>query len=242
MSCYNLILGQWQNVLQHIKNVDLLFTSPPYNIGSKAPKKLTNRKYGGYDSKSWGSIEDYPDTMEETNYQKSQKNFLEWAAVVIKSTGNILYNHKLRRKNDQLIDPSTWFPSSLYEHDRIVLNRKTTNNHCKSYTYDIYEYLYCLRKNKKAYFKNNGLGNVWGTNRDYNNKHNAPFSIEFARQVIRLWCPPDGLVCDPYSGSGTVMIAAALEGRRFVGSEMLPKYHKLAIDRLYDATKKNASV
>lgn len=247
-----LFCGNYKSVILG-QNFDLIFTSPPYNIGSQSPKKITNRKFGGYDSKSWGAIEDYPDSINEDEYQQQQQDFLLWCAAHIKDSGNIIYNHKLRRKNGILIDPISWFPNTLYEHDRIIWDRKSTHNHCTKFTYDHYEYLYCLRKigSENHYFKNQpflwqennskGVGNVWGLSKEYGNNHNAPFPLLLARQVIRMWCPSNGLVCDPYSGSGTTMIGCYLENRDFIGAEILQKYYKYSLERLSCIKKTNST-
>lgn len=55
--------GGYESVLDDVKDVQAFVTSPPYNIGSKSSKKITNRKLGGYDGKSWGGIRDYQDSM-----------------------------------------------------------------------------------------------------------------------------------------------------------------------------------
>jgi site-specific DNA-methyltransferase (adenine-specific) len=40
------------------------------------------------------------------------------------------------------------------------------------------------------------------------------------------------LVLDPFAGSGTTAVAALRLGRRFLGSEIDPKYHALALERI----------
>ena len=40
------------------------------------------------------------------------------------------------------------------------------------------------------------------------------------RWLVRLVTPPDGVVIDPFTGSGTTGIAAVLEGVRFQGAEL----------------------
>jgi site-specific DNA-methyltransferase (adenine-specific) len=56
------------------------------------------------------------------------------------------------------------------------------------------------------------------------------------------WCldmakvPPDGLVLDPYMGSGTLGVACARTGRRYVGVEIDPHYFSVAYQRLEKAT------
>jgi site-specific DNA-methyltransferase (adenine-specific) len=43
------------------------------------------------------------------------------------------------------------------------------------------------------------------------------------RSIVEDYTLPGDLICDPHAGSGTTLIAAAIEGRRGVGSERDPK-------------------
>lgn len=53
-----------------------------------------------------------------------------------------------------------------------------------------------------------------------------------ARDLIRSWSNPRDLVLDPMSGSGTTAKMAFLEGRHYLGFEINPDYHDLAVKRL----------
>ena len=64
------------------------------------------------------------------------------------------------------------------------------------------------------------------------NTHSTVKPLELMRWLVRLACPKDGIVLDPFMGSGTTGVAAALEGRRFVGVEMDPKYFEIAAARI----------
>jgi hypothetical protein len=48
----------------------------------------------------------------------------------------------------------------------------------------------------------------------------APFPLALAEFFVRSFCPPDGLVIDCFSGSGTTMHAAIATGRRFAGCDI----------------------
>lgn len=48
-------------------------------------------------------------------------------------------------------------------------------------------------------------------------------------------CPADGVVLDPFVGSGTTGVAALVSGRRFIGIEREPAYLDVAARRLTDA-------
>ena len=68
-----------------------------------------------------------------------------------------------------------------------------------------------------------------------NTRHEAEFPEELARRVIRLFSPADGLVLDPFVGSGTTTAVAANEGRRWLGIELDDDAADLARRRTLDA-------
>jgi hypothetical protein len=51
------------------------------------------------------------------------------------------------------------------------------------------------------------------------------------QRLVRI-CTPDGVVLDPFAGSGTTGVAALLEGRTFLGVEVAGEYARIASDRL----------
>ena len=50
--------------------------------------------------------------------------------------------------------------------------------------------------------------------------HPARWPYKLAEDIIRCFCPPDGLACDPFVGAGTSAAAALDHGRRFVGGDL----------------------
>jgi DNA modification methylase len=67
------------------------------------------------------------------------------------------------------------------------------------------------------------------------NVHPTVKPVALMRWLVRLVAPPDGVVLDPFTGSGTTGIAAALEGRRFVGIEREAEYVEIARARIAHA-------
>lgn len=65
-----------------------------------------------------------------------------------------------------------------------------------------------------------------------NTRHEAEFPEELARRVIRLFSPADGLVLDPFCGSGTTLVAARELGRQFVGIDNDPAALDIARSRI----------
>lgn len=64
------------------------------------------------------------------------------------------------------------------------------------------------------------------------NRHPTVKSIELMRYLVRLVTPPNGIVLDPFAGSGTTCIAAKEEFMQFVGIELQPEYAELAMKRI----------
>jgi len=65
--------------------------------------------------------------------------------------------------------------------------------------------------------------------------HFATFPEKLVDPCIKAGCPSDGLVLDPFMGSGTTGIVALNLGRRFIGIELNPKYVEIAEKRLEQA-------
>jgi site-specific DNA-methyltransferase (adenine-specific) len=61
--------------------------------------------------------------------------------------------------------------------------------------------------------------------------HFAPFPPDLCRIPILATCPPDGVVLDPFCGTGTTMVVASRLGRRSVGIDLAEEYIALARER-----------
>ena len=62
--------------------------------------------------------------------------------------------------------------------------------------------------------------------------HPAPFPVELAARVIKLYSYVGDVVLDPFAGSGTTCLAAKIHQRHYVGLDISPEYCALANDRL----------
>ena len=56
--------------------------------------------------------------------------------------------------------------------------------------------------------------------------------VELLRYLAKMVTPPGGVILDPFAGSGSMGIAAHLEGFRFLGVEKDPKTADLARRRI----------
>ena len=64
------------------------------------------------------------------------------------------------------------------------------------------------------------------------NTHPAQFPEKLGRWLVRLLCPIDGVVLDPFMGSGTTILASRLEQRTCIGVEIDTNYTAVASRRL----------
>jgi hypothetical protein len=72
--------------------------------------------------------------------------------------------------------------------------------------------------------------------RDEGNHHPTVKPTDLMRYLCRLVTPPDGLVLDPFMGSGSTGKAAVLEGFRFIGIEREAEYVAIAQARINHVT------
>jgi site-specific DNA-methyltransferase (adenine-specific) len=85
-------------------------------------------------------------------------------------------------------------------------------------------------------------GNTWfipyGTVQSRAEKFHHPgtFPVDLPRWCIRMHGRPGAVVLDPFMGTGTTLVAAALEEARGIGIELDPDYVAIARARLDDVT------
>ena len=65
-----------------------------------------------------------------------------------------------------------------------------------------------------------------------NKSHPTEKAVEVIAPLIRAFSTPGDTVLDPFLGSGTTAVAAALAGRRYLGVELEERYCDLARNRL----------
>jgi hypothetical protein len=65
-------------------------------------------------------------------------------------------------------------------------------------------------------------------------RNEAPYPVALPDRFIRSFCPPNGTVFDPFSGSGTTLHAAMLAGRNGFGFDARQEQTIVALHRLID--------
>ena len=67
-------------------------------------------------------------------------------------------------------------------------------------------------------------------------QHPAPYPLELAERLIRMFSFVGDTVLDPFMGTGTTTVAAAKWGRNSIGFEIDSHYYKLAEERIAEET------
>lgn len=68
-------------------------------------------------------------------------------------------------------------------------------------------------------------------------EHPAPYPVELAERLVRMFSFAGDTVLDPFLGTGSTSIAAARCGRNSMGVEIDPHYRKMASDRIARETQ-----
>ena len=85
----------------------------------------------------------------------------------------------------------------------------------------------------------NGIWSFNGQNKKGAGGHPAPFPIELPKRCIKLFSFIDDIVFDPFLGSGSTLIASSLYNRKGIGVDIDKQYCDIAINRLQQEAKIN---
>ena len=126
---------------------------------------------------------------------------------------------------EQQLEKSIWF-----EKDKRAITGGITKSG-KSITSEGNQY----QINKSGSFRKDGNRNkrcVWQIpTKPFKEAHFAVFPPTLVEPMIQAGCPENGIVLDPFIGSGTVAQVATLHRRNWIGIELNPEYIKLADKR-----------
>jgi modification methylase len=84
--------------------------------------------------------------------------------------------------------------------------------------------------NKDDY--NKWFRQIWNLGGASTKKHPAPFPLELANRLVRMFSFWGDTVLDPFCGTATTMLAAINTGRSSVGIEIDPEYYEMSLKRL----------
>ena len=218
------------------KSVDLIFTSPPYNMNLR----IRNGKYCSRQivKEISTKYENFSDNLSMEDYFEFNKKIIE---ELTRIGGLVFYNIQFLTGNKvalfKLIGHFSEILKEVIVWDKVngqpAIQEGVLNSQ--------YEVILVFdssnaisRKFDTATFKRGTLSNVWNIKRGkkYSSKHGATFPVELAERVILNFADKNALILDPFIGLGTTAIAAINTKRNFIGFELDKDYFEIAQNRI----------
>lgn len=223
------------NTLEELKklqsdSVDMGVTSPPYNKKGNKGWLVDQVVYSTYN-----------DNMSEEEYQENQIDVLNELYRVIKPGGSFFYNHKTRWDKGIMIHPMSWLSKTDWlVRQEIIWDRSIAANIRGWRFWQVDERIYWLYKPVGKKFigtelesKDALLTSIWRIRPEKAQRHPAPFPIELPlRCILSIIKEENGVVIDPYCGSGTTLVAADYLGFDYIGIDISQDYIDISRERL----------
>ena len=233
-----MIVGSSRKVMEGMESESfkVIITSPPYNIrtGRNAQKgrSPTNSSWtapileNGYGN----CTDDMPDDA----YALWQRNCLWEMMRLIPDDGAIFYNHKWRIQEGLMQDRHD-IVEGFPVRQVIIWDRNGCYNWNPGYFPQHYEVIYLIAKpDFKMNGNHNRHGDIWTIKPDAHTAHPAPFPVALPERILS--CVEDGPVLDPFMGSGSTAVAAARQGREWIGIDNCQEYANMTLERVRAAT------
>ncbi|MCA1670322.1 MAG: site-specific DNA-methyltransferase [Thermomicrobia bacterium] len=208
-----------EDVLPSLHDIDLIFTSPPYNLGVSsgggfpgeppvvmghyAADAPLGKKRGGAGKWSGGALAggygEYDDAMPHNVYVGWQNAVLLQCWKTLSERGVIFYNHKPRILNGRLISPLDYVPSDLSANVRqiVIWARAGGVNFSPAFYLPTHEWIVILAKSAFRLKSKgaSGIGDVWTVPQESFTPHPAPFPVGLPARAMET--TPMGTVLDP---------------------------------------------
>lgn len=242
--------------------VDLVVTSPPYNVGKEYETRLSMDAYLDWQAAVIGDCVRLLAPTGSICWQVG--NHVDSGAIVpldvvlyplFKAHGLLLRNrivwhfgHGLhsRRRFSGRYETVLWFTRDTDDYcfnlDAVRIPQKYPGKkHYKGQRVGQYSG-HPSGKNPSDYWEAESETDVWDipnvkANHVEKTTHPCQFPVALITRLVRALTPAQGRVFDPYMGVGTSLCAALLEQRRAAGAEIDATYYSLAYDRIDSATR-----
>jgi len=207
--------------------VDMVITSPPYNVGGN---NMTDCKYKEYSDNLSG--EDYFKFIDEVINEmiRVTKNYVFFNIQILSANKlamfEIIGKHKNNLKeiliwNKKMVAPAIE-PGVLNSKFEFIFVFTKNNPHKRKFDYCFFEQ---GRLNNVIEGKNNS-SNKWAK------QHAAAFPDYFVRFFVKNFSKEKDIILDPFVGTGTVAFVSKMENRQFIGFDINKEYVEIANDRL----------
>lgn len=222
--------------------IEIVITSPPYNLGRGLDDELVESMHdrrsksrrGRAANKMTASYNSHVDALPQAEYVAWQRRVLRSCWELLPSTGAIFYNHKPRSQAGIYRTPLEIVPPEIPVWQVIIWDRV---ERAQSYTERAFvsacEWIVVLAKpdfrlKSRAH---SAPGDVWRIHPQRYVDHPCPFPVDVPARILEA-SRVEGVVFDPFAGSGTTLAAAKAAGLRSVGVEIDSGYCDLAVRRV----------
>ena len=224
------------------QHVDLVITDPPFAIEFKARRSNYNRTGNRV-------LEGYNE-IQGQDYQSFTSAWLAQATRVLKNSGSMYifsgWNHlkeiliSIDECNLTIVNHLIW----KYQFG-VVTKRKyvTSHYHCLYVCKDdkqrrFYPYARFSKDERtdsggSAHYKDKE--DVWQIKREYwqgDKKTPTKLPAEIIKKILAYSSVKGDLVLDPFLGSGQVAVVSKMQGRHYIGFEIVPEYFDFASERI----------
>lgn len=223
--------GDCREIIPQLKTIDMVVTSPPYNLkkkwwtpGTNGMHKAQSKKFAGDD---W-----YPDDVPEKEYQSDQRAVLELLLSITR--GVVCYNHKVRyafKREGRAFHPMEWI-NGLPLWVELIWNKKAGMALNCGRPVVCEERIYVLGEPYVYNGRASDLSVLDITAPAQNNGHPCPFPLKLPTRLIHWFTEFEDTVLDPYMGVGTTLRAAKDLCRQAIGIEIDERYCEIAANAL----------
>ena len=213
--------------LMNGEKAELLFTSPPYNVGdNKIIPNSGGRKYNMCD-----------DNMSEDDYFEFLSSNIN---AFIPFVDEIFYNIGLVEKSKRSINKLLFHYNDIFK-DIIYWKKDTVAPHIQpGIINNKVEFILCFGNGSRKFINHQfSQGTYWNviegknaSGNEFANIHKATFPIYLPENIISNFSNPNAIICDSFLGTGTTMVAAHQLKRKCYGMELDPKYCQVIVDRM----------
>ncbi|WP_443898031.1 DNA-methyltransferase [Paraprevotella clara] len=213
-------------------SIDLVVTSPPYNLKNSTGNGLSKSTKSGKWSRAAikNGYSHYNDCMPHDEYAAWQRECLREMYRVIKDDGAIFYNHKWRVQKGLMQDRND-IVGTFPVRQIIIWRRKGGINFNPGYFLPTYEVIYLIAKSDFALIPEaKAYGDLWEFAQEMKNPHPAPFPVALIDRIMKS--TSGRVVLDPFMGSGTTAVVATAHGRHYIGADISPVYCRYARMRI----------
>lgn len=221
------------------ESIECLVTSPPYNtlsiVGDPSGSWADSHGGAGF-VRAWRE-NGYEDDIPEHEYQQQQNRMFATCADATTATASLFYNHKLRWRDGECLNPSLWFrPEGWRYRQEIIWDRgggmmSNARMFCGFDERILWLDKGCHKWNQPS----TSNGTIWRIARMQQQQgkiHPVQFPLDIPLRCLAATTDRDDIGCDPYMGSGTTGVACVQLGRRFIGIEKEPRYFEGAVKRI----------